>query len=101
YMVGNLDMNYGVERNVKFIRQKPGEPWLSFAYDFDHASIVNAPYVYPDVKNNMTIRPVYLGFTENAGYLDEVKMRFREKKSAIIGYIQEFELISKNDRRDI
>jgi hypothetical protein len=101
YMVGNLDMNYGVERNVKFIRQKPGETWLSFAYDFDHSSVVNAPYVYPDVKNNMTIRPVYLGFVENASYLDEVKVIFREKKSAIIEYIQEFDLISKNDRRDI
>jgi hypothetical protein len=101
YMVGNLDMNYAIERNVKFIKQPPGKRWLSFAYDFDFSSIVNAPYAYPAIKDNLKIRPVYLGFKENEQYLGEVKDRFLEKKKEILQYIQDFDLISKNDRRDI
>ncbi len=99
YMVGNADMDHRTERNVKFIKPNDKSPWLPVAYDFDYACLVNAPYVYPKVEDNRTLRMAYLGFRENEKYISAIKKLFIDKKDAIIDYVKNFEGLSKNDLR--
>ena len=101
YMIGNTDMDHLVERNIKFIKPESGQRWLPVAYDFDFSTLVNAPYVHPEVKDKTLIRRTYLGFPGNATYLDEVKALFNSKKEEIIDYIRNFDLISSNERRAV
>ncbi|MDH3650409.1 MAG: hypothetical protein OEQ53_12055 [Saprospiraceae bacterium] len=99
YMIGNVDMNYLVERNVKFVRQKPNHPMIPVAYDFDFSALVNAPYVYPNVKDNRFLKRSYLGFKENEAILEQVRNVFIERKEEILSYIENFEQIPKMERR--
>ena len=99
FMIGNIDMDHRVERNLKLIRPNDGRSWIPVAYDFDYACIVNAPYVYPKLDDNRAIRTKYLGWRENAEYLSEVKELFIEKKDQILDLLKNFEGLSKGDKR--
>ncbi len=99
FMIGNADMAYLVERNVKFVRQAPDKPMIPLAYDFDFAALVNAPYVYPRVLDNRSLPRSYLGFRDYAHVLPEVIQKFVQKKEEIFSYIEAFEYISNFERR--
>jgi hypothetical protein len=99
YMVGNIDMDPIVERNVTLIRQGANKPMIPIAYDFDYAAIVNAPYVFPKVKDNRMLKRTYLGFPENEAVMEKVKQTFKEKKSTFLDHVEQFDSISKKERR--
>jgi hypothetical protein len=99
YMIGNDDMDPRVERNVKLIKPKDGSLRVPFAYDFDFSAIVNAPYVHTKVADNMRIKRKYLGFKENKQLLPEIKQIFDDKHAAIIDFLENFDLISKAERK--
>ena len=99
YMIGNNDMNYQVERNIKLVRCPGRAGMIPVAYDFDFSAFVNAPYVHPEIYDNKVIARSYLGFEQNASYLDAVKSRFIDKKEDILQAITDFTLIHKRERK--
>ncbi len=100
FMIGNNDMDYQVERNIKLVELGAGQPMIPFAYDFDFSSFVNAPYVYPEVNDNRILPRKYMGFKENAALVDQVKDHFIDKKKEILDYIDDFEGLPKSERRN-
>ena len=101
YMIGNIDLDHQVERNVKLIRQVRNKSLIPFAYDFDYAAVVNAPYAFPKVKDNRLLKRTYLGFPENQAIMEKVKQVFIEKKSDMLLHVENFALVSKKERRSI
>ena len=99
YMIGNADMDYLVERNVRLIKYSDGRKWLPVAYDFDYACLVNAPYVYPQLTDNRSIRTKYLGIKDHADQLPEVKARFIEKKDDIFNLVKKYPGLNGTERR--
>ena len=99
YMIGNADMDYKVERNVRLIKYPDGRKWLPIAYDFDYACLVNAPYVYPQLADNRSIRTKYLGIKEHADQLPDVKNHFIERKDNIIDLVKKYPGLSSTERR--
>lgn len=50
YMIGNTDMGMTVLHNYRIVTMDTSSAWFAFAYDFDWAGLVDAPYAAPDQK---------------------------------------------------
>lgn len=58
YMIGNTDFSVWALHNYRVVAMDSSANWYAFAYDFDWAGLVNAPYAAPDaqlqIKYNVT-----------------------------------------------
>ena len=48
YMIGNTDFSVWALHNYRVVAMDTSAAWYAFAYDFDWAGLVNAPYAAPD-----------------------------------------------------
>jgi hypothetical protein len=101
YMIGNIDYDHVAERNIKFVRQKSEQPMIPVPYDFDFAALVNAPYVFPEIRNNRFLKRSYLGYPGNKWILEPVMKQFLAVKDDLLSYIEDFPHISKREKKSI
>ena len=99
YMIGNMDMELRMLKNLKLIKRNSGGKMIPVAFDFDFAPFVHAPYVYPQIADKRKIQRVYLGFEENSDHMQEIYKTFIDKKAAFISFIEEFEPLPKSDKK--
>jgi hypothetical protein len=101
YMVGNHDLNVSVERNVKLVKLAGDAKMIPFAYDFDFAAVVNAPYAYPEYDDNRKLMRYYQGFEENRDQMEKVGKVFLDKEQMILDHIENSDFLSKFEIRAI
>ena len=99
FMIGNLDYNLSMNRNVKMIRMQDGT-FIPVPYDFDYSVIVGAPYLRPnqDMKQTVAMERIYLGNTEDASKLLGTISYFKTKRKTLLDIIHNFDLLDKKER---
>lgn len=85
YMVGNTDWGVPTLHNIKLIAKTPTSRPVPVPYDFDWASLVNAPYAVPNPKLNIkSIHDrLYRGYKRTAKDLEYIFREFRMKKETL------------------
>jgi hypothetical protein len=105
YMIGNTDWSVAVSHNIKLIQPKKDSTARPFAvpYDFDYSGLVNTIYAIPD--KNLRIESVrervYRGFPRTIGELTEALDVFKKQKESIYALINQFELLSPKNRKEM
>ncbi|NOU61106.1 hypothetical protein [Marinifilum caeruleilacunae] len=85
YLVGNTDWGVPTLHNIKLIAKTPTSRPIPVPYDFDWASLVNAPYAVPNPKLNIkSIHDrLYRGYKRSPKDLEYIFREFRMKKEAL------------------
>ncbi|WP_421920869.1 hypothetical protein [Marinifilum sp.] len=85
YLVGNTDWGVPTLHNIKLIAKTPTSRPIPVPYDFDWASLVNAPYAIPHEKLNIkSIHDrLYRGYKRTAKDLEYIFREFKMKKEAL------------------
>ena len=85
YLIGNTDWGVPTLHNIKLIAKTPTARPIPVPYDFDWASLVNAPYAVPNEK--LAIESIhdrlYRGYKRTAKDLEYIFREFRMKKDAL------------------
>ena len=105
YMIGNTDWSVRQYHNIKLMVPKNdtmATPYV-VAYDFDYAGLVNAPYAIPNEGLGITsvTERLYRGFIRSMEELEANISIFKEKKEAIIFYLNNFALLSGKIKKDM
>ncbi len=105
YMIGNTDWGVSVKHNIRLITPKNdslARPYV-IAYDFDYAGLVNTDYAVPDERLGIeTVRErMYRGLPRNVVELNEVLDIFKQQKEKIYALINNFNLLTSNNKRDM
>lgn len=101
FMIGNADWHIIKQHNTKIISLKEQKVAVAIPYDFDYAAIVETPYATPHTKlpiSNLLER-YYLGPCREENAHTPTFELFREKKTAILSTIEEFELLSQKSKK--
>jgi hypothetical protein len=103
YMIGNTDWSLPQMRNLKVMKPINGGAYWVAPYDFDFSGIVSASYAIPSTElgQKKIGDRVYLGSERTNMELEATADYFRSKKSALMATVNDFELLSKRDRREI
>lgn len=102
YFIGNTDWLLPLCKNCEIISLNSGV-MIPIAYDFDFSGMVNTSYATPNALLPVqTIKDRYfLGHKKKMKDLDPVLDLFREKKTELIATINDFEYLSKRERKDM
>jgi hypothetical protein len=105
YMIGNTDWSVRQYHNIKLMVPKTdtvGRPYV-VAYDFDYAGIVDAPYAVPNEGLPITkvTERLYRGFERTMDELETNINIFKEKKEAIMYYINSFPLLGAKAKKEV
>ena len=105
YMIGNTDWSIRQYHNIKLMVPKNDTMAMPYviSYDFDYAGLVNAPYATPNEGLGITsvTERLYRGFARS---MDELQVNInisKEKKDAIIFYLNNFPLLSGKIKKDM
>jgi len=106
YMIGNTDWAVPVNHNIRLIYPKADSTASPFAiaYDFDFSGLVNADYAAPapQLTEIETVRQrLYRGFPRTMAELQAVFTIFKEQKDKIYSTVNNFNLLSGANRKDI
>jgi hypothetical protein len=105
YLIGNTDWSVPNFHNVKLVTSRADSlaPPLSIPYDFDFAGMVDAGYAAPsEIMGTESVRErVYRGFPRPMEEIIDAIKVMQEKKDAFYKLINEFELLSASDRKNI
>jgi hypothetical protein len=90
--------------NVKLIAPRPlqdSDPIIPVPYDFDASGLVNAPYAGPPLGLGVkTVRQrLYRGYCMHNDLLPEARAKMLANETAIMGVIQNDEMLSSNTRK--
>ena len=99
YMIGNVDWDCKMARNVEFIH-RPDSSVVLVPYDFDFSGLVNAPYAVPNMNKKqwrITDR-VYLGHCQNLEELQPTIDLFISKKKELFEAILNFEMLNEKSK---
>ena len=101
YMIGNTDWSVRMSRNVKLLKSKKEEQYTIVPYDFDFSGLVDASYAIPnpDYAQKSIHQRIFLGTIAEEGDLETIIERFKLKKEAIYGLVQNFELLPRSDKK--
>ncbi|MFA8435726.1 MAG: hypothetical protein ACEPOZ_14505 [Marinifilaceae bacterium] len=85
YMVGNTDWGVPTLHNIKLMASGPQAQPVAVPYDFDWASLVNAPYAVPNVKLNIkSIHDrLYRGYAKTPEEMEYIFREFRMLKDEL------------------
>ena len=85
YMVGNTDWGVPTLHNIRLISKTPTSKPIPVPYDFDWASLVDAPYAVPNEKLNIkSIHDrLYRGYKRTPKDLEYIFREFRMKKEKL------------------
>jgi len=106
YMIGNTDWAVPVLHNIRLIYPKDdstARPYV-VAYDFDFSGLVNTDYAIPapGLTEIESVRQrLYRGFPRTMGELQTVFTVYKEQKEKIYAVINNFNLLSAANRKDI
>ncbi|MBK9015469.1 MAG: hypothetical protein IPM82_16175 [Saprospiraceae bacterium] len=102
YMVSNTDWNVEMLRNLELLQKKDGG-LIPVPYDFDFSAIVAAPYARPntDVGQKRIGDRVFMGNAASAKELHATLSYFRSKKAALIGIVNDFNLLDEVSKQQI
>lgn len=105
YMIGNTDWSVPNNHNIRLILSKidsSGKPYV-IPYDFDYSGFVNTDYALPDKQLNIdNVRTrLYRGFPRTMPELNDVLDVFKKQKSSIYALINDFELVTPKNKKDL
>lgn len=103
FMIGNTDWSVQMQHNVKILMSfdKPNGKGIPVPYDFDYSGLVNTYYAAPFEElpiKNVTDR-YYLGVCTGAEQMKPLLDEFGALKDRMLGTIQDFPYLSKNDKK--
>ena len=100
YFIGNTDWLLPTCKNCEIISLENGE-MIPIAYDFDFSGMVSTDYATPNSSLPVkTIKDRYfLGHKKKMEDLDPVLELFQKKKTALIDTVNDFEYLSKFERK--
>ncbi len=99
YMIGNTDWGVPTLHNIKLISKTPKSRTSCVPYDFDWASLVNAPYAIPNEKLNIESihERLYRGYKRSAKDLEYIFREFRMKKENLYKLYQNCSYLSEKE----
>ncbi len=100
YFIGNTDWLLPTCKNCEIISMPSGE-MVPIAYDFDFSGIVRTSYAVPKIELGLysITQRYFLGHKKKMENLEPVLDLFQEKKAALIATINDFEYLSKRERK--
>ena len=105
YMIGNNDWSVTGMHNVKILKENDFriENPQPVPYDFDYSGMVNAEYAAPMEHLGLkTVRDrLYRGICLSEDVTDATIRLFLEKKMELYDVINDFDLLSKRDKKDM
>ena len=103
FMVGNTDWGVPTLHNIKMIAKTPNSRPVPIPYDFDWASLVNAPYAVPNA--NLDILSIherlYRGYERTPEELEFVFKEFRMKKDRFYSLYQDTDLLTEKEKKRV
>jgi len=103
YLVGNTDWGVPTLHNIKLISKTPNSRPTPVPYDFDWASLVNAPYAVPNPK--LDIKSIhdrlYRGYKRSAKDLEYIFREFRMKKDFLYELYTNCEYLSDKEKERV
>lgn len=98
YMIGNLDWNPSIPRNVKLLEGENG--YIPIPYDFDFSALVKPSYIRLNKNYGQTSieQRIYLGDAATYPHLKEVIEWFKQKKSKLYQVINDSEELASKDQ---
>lgn len=102
YMIGNLDWNLAMSRNLKMV-ELPNGTVLPVPYDFDFSALVHAPYARLNtaVGQDHAGQRIYLGLSCPDELLNEAFANFDAKRKDLLKTIRGFSLLHLDKRYEI
>ena len=105
YLISNGDWSVPNNHNIKLIYNKnnPNAAPFAIPYDFDHSGFVNASYALPnELLGTETVKErVYRGFPRTMEELQITFEVFRNKKSQIIGLINNNAYLDSRNKKEL
>jgi hypothetical protein len=103
FMIGNTDWSVQMQHNIKILMSfdKPNGKGIPVVYDFDYSGLVNTYYAAPFEElpiKNVTER-YYQGVCTGKEQLKPLIEEFGGLKDRMLGTIQDFPYLSKNDKK--
>ena len=102
YMIGNVDWDMTMQRNVKLVKMSDGTH-IPVPYDFDFSVFVDAPYLKPnpDLQQTKAFERIYLGFAKETSQLYNTIAYFKTKRDALFDIIHNFSHLGKRERFEL
>ncbi|MBS1598651.1 MAG: hypothetical protein JST75_10545 [Bacteroidetes bacterium] len=105
YMIANTDWAVPVLHNIRLIYPKADTTASPYAvpYDFDFAGLVNTDYAIPapGLEIESVRQRLYRGFPRTMAELQQVFAIYRQQKDNIYALINNFDLITPGNRKDM
>lgn len=104
YMIGNTDYSAYELHNIKLIRDETRRlPPIAIPYDFDWSGLVSAFYAVPNpiLHTEKVTDRVYRGFKKRPEIVYHSIKKFNNKKKEIYHLFNNFELLSKKERKHV
>ena len=103
FMIGNTDWSVQMQHNLKILMSfdEPTGKGIPVIYDFDYSGLVNTYYSAPFEElpiKNVTDR-YYQGVCTGAEQMKPLIEEFAALKDRMLGTIQDFPYLSKNDKK--
>ncbi len=101
YMIGNVDWNPSIPRNIKLLESPNG--YIPVPYDFDFAALVSPSYIRMsrDYGQKSIKDRVYLGHTTTYAYIEKTSDLFEEKRSTIKRLLRKAPLIRRSETKEL
>ncbi|MEM9720132.1 MAG: hypothetical protein AAGA10_12815 [Bacteroidota bacterium] len=97
-MIGNLDWDLGLVKNIKAIDMGEEIPPIIVPYDFDFSKLVNAPYTFPYVGG--LERQVFRGICRSEEEVEKVWTYFQTQKKPVLDLYKKFDLLDPLYRKE-
>jgi len=105
YMIGNTDWAVPSQHNIKIMKtlEVPSDRGIPVAYDFDYSGLVNTVYSTPceELPIKIVTERYYQGLCFSDEELQPVIEEFAGKQEQILGTIDNFEYLSKGDKKQV
>ncbi|MGZ2371006.1 hypothetical protein ACXR6G_14600 [Ancylomarina sp. YFZ004] len=103
FMVGNTDWGVPTLHNIKMIAKTPTSRPVPIPYDFDWASLVNAPYAVPNANLDIVSihERLFRGYKRTPEELEFVFKEFRMKKDLFYSLYQDSDLLTEKEKKRV
>lgn len=103
YMIGNTDWSTRMISNLKLVASNKTGKVVVLPYDFDFSGLVNAKYAIPNSNYKLkSLRERYFQLeVDDKPLFYETVNYIKGKEQILLGTIENFELLSQKDRKDI
>jgi hypothetical protein len=103
YMIGNTDWGVPTLHNIKLISKTANSRLIAVPYDFDWASLVNAPYATPNEKLDIESihERLYRGYQRTSEELESIFIEFRLKKEMLYNLYINCEYLNEDEKERV